>query len=46
MKNNATQIENTLQSMGIETLNAMQVATLDANEKEKDMILLTVFLYW
>ena len=41
MKNNSIQIENTLQSVGIETLNAMQLATLNANEKEKDMILLS-----
>lgn len=27
--------------MGIETLNAMQLATLEANEKGKDMILLS-----
>lgn len=41
MKNNSTQIDNTLRSMGIELLNAMQLATLEANEKEKDIILLS-----
>ncbi|MEI8086654.1 MAG: DEAD/DEAH box helicase [Paludibacter sp.] len=41
MKNNSTQIDNTLRSMGIELLNTMQLATLDANEKEKDIILLS-----
>jgi ATP-dependent RNA helicase DbpA len=41
MKNNSTQIDNTLRSMGIELLNSMQLATFDANEKEKDIILLS-----
>jgi len=41
MQNNSTIIENTLTSMGIETLNAMQLATLAANEKGKDMIMLS-----
>jgi superfamily II DNA/RNA helicase len=41
MKNNSTQIDNTLRSMGIESLNAMQLATLEANEKEQDLILLS-----
>src|ERR1035437_5163021 len=41
MQNNFTTIDNTLRRMGIELLNAMQLATLDANEKEKDIILLS-----
>ncbi|MDP4202398.1 MAG: DEAD/DEAH box helicase [Bacteroidota bacterium] len=41
MNNNSTQIDNTLRSMGIESLNAMQLATLDANETGKDVILLS-----
>jgi superfamily II DNA/RNA helicase len=41
MKNNSIQIDNTLRSMGIESLNAMQLATLQANEKEQDIILLS-----
>ena len=41
MKNNSIQIDNTLRSMGIELLNAMQIATLEANEKEQDIILLS-----
>ncbi|WP_068705172.1 DEAD/DEAH box helicase [Paludibacter jiangxiensis] len=41
MKTNSTQIDNTLRSMGIESLNAMQLATLDANETGKDIILLS-----
>lgn len=41
MKKNSTQIEKTLQNMGIDTLNAMQLATIDANEKGNDMILLS-----
>jgi len=41
MKNNSTQIDNTLRSMGIESLNAMQLATLEATEKDNDIILLS-----
>jgi superfamily II DNA/RNA helicase len=41
MKNNSIQIDNTLRSMGIESLNAMQLGTLNANEKEQDIILLS-----
>jgi len=41
MKNNSFQIDNTLRSMGIESLNAMQLATLEANEKDQDIILLS-----
>jgi superfamily II DNA/RNA helicase len=41
MKNNSNLIDNTLRSMGIELLNAMQLATLEANEKEQDLILLS-----
>jgi len=41
MQNNPTTIDNTLRSMGIEMLNAMQLATLEANEKEQDLILLS-----
>jgi len=41
MKNNSKQIDNTLTNMGIEMLNPMQLATLDANEKDKDIILLS-----
>jgi superfamily II DNA/RNA helicase len=41
MKNNTNQIDNTLRSMGIESLNGMQLATLEANEKEQDLILLS-----
>lgn len=41
MKNYSAQIDNTLRSMGIELLNEMQLATLDANEKNKDIILLS-----
>jgi len=41
MQNNSTTIDNTLRSMGIESLNAMQLATLEANEKNRDIILLS-----
>jgi superfamily II DNA/RNA helicase len=41
MHNNTLLIENTLKSMGIESLNTMQLAALEANEKDKDMILLS-----
>ncbi|NDP20837.1 MAG: DEAD/DEAH box helicase [Paludibacter sp.] len=41
MQNNSTIIDNTLRSMDIELLNAMQLATLEANEKEQDIILLS-----
>jgi superfamily II DNA/RNA helicase len=41
MQTNPQLIENTLKSMGIESLNPMQLAALTANEKEKDMILLS-----
>jgi superfamily II DNA/RNA helicase len=41
MQNNSTTIDNTLRSMSIEQLNAMQLATLGANEKEQDIILLS-----
>lgn len=41
MQNNKTIIDNTLINIGIESLNAMQLATLDANEKEQDIILLS-----
>jgi len=41
MKNNSTQINNTLTSIGIDMLNPMQLAALDANEKDKDIILLS-----
>jgi len=41
MRNNIAQIDNTLKSMGIESLNAMQVATIAADEKDQDIILLS-----
>lgn len=41
MQNNSTLIDNSLRSMGIESLNAMQLATLEANEKVRDIILLS-----
>ena len=41
MQNNTTIIDNTLRSMDIELLNAMQLATIEANEKEQDLILLS-----
>src|ERR1035437_1853924 len=41
MQNNFTTIDNTLRRMGIELLNAMQLATLEANEREQDIILLS-----
>ncbi|MDD2797165.1 MAG: DEAD/DEAH box helicase [Bacteroidales bacterium] len=34
-------IENTLSNMGIESLNAMQLSTLEANKLEKDIVLLS-----
>lgn len=41
MHNNKYTVDNTLRSMGIDLLNAMQLATLEANEKEQDIILLS-----
>ena len=41
MKNNAKLIEITLSNMGIDALNPMQTATLEANQKEQDIILLS-----
>ena len=41
MQNNSTLIDNSLRSMGIESLNAMQLATLEANGKDQDIILLS-----
>jgi len=41
MRNNIVQIDNTLKSVGIESLNAMQVATIAADEKDQDIILLS-----
>lgn len=41
MKNNSSQIDNTLRSTGIESLNAMQLATLEANKNSQDVILLS-----
>ena len=41
MQNNSTFVDNTLKSMGIESLNEMQLATLEANKKEKDIVLLS-----
>ncbi len=41
MKNNSTQVDDTLRRMGINTLNAIQLATLDANLRDKDIILLS-----
>jgi len=41
MQNNSTTIDNSLRSMGIGSLNAMQLATLEANGKEQDIILLS-----
>ena len=41
MKNKSELVANTLKSMDIKELNAMQVATLEANEKNKDIILLS-----
>jgi superfamily II DNA/RNA helicase len=41
MQNNSNTIDNTLRSMGIDLLNAMQLATLEANEKDRDIILLS-----
>lgn len=41
MHTNPLLIENTLQKMAIESLNPMQLAALNANEKEKDLILLS-----
>ncbi|MHB9142009.1 MAG: DEAD/DEAH box helicase, partial [Paludibacter sp.] len=41
MQNNSTLIDSILKNMGIDTLNAMQLATLETNEKAKDMILLS-----
>jgi superfamily II DNA/RNA helicase len=41
MQNNSTIIDNSLRSMGIESLNAMQTATLEADGKDQDIILLS-----
>ncbi|MEI7677027.1 MAG: DEAD/DEAH box helicase [Bacteroidales bacterium] len=41
MQNNSTFVDNTLKCMGIESLNEMQLATLEANQKEKDIVLLS-----
>jgi superfamily II DNA/RNA helicase len=41
MKNTTNQIADTLTKLDIESLNAMQLAALDANEKEQDIILLS-----
>ena len=41
MQNNSTLIDNSLRSMGIESLNAMQSATLEADGKDRDIILLS-----
>jgi Superfamily II DNA and RNA helicases len=41
MKNTTYQIDDMLRRMDIESLNAMQLAALDANEKEQDLILLS-----
>ena len=41
MNNNSTLIDNSLISMNIEALNAMQLATIDANETNRDIVLLS-----
>ena len=41
MKNTTYQIDDTLRKMDIESLNTMQLAALNANEKEQDLILLS-----
>lgn len=41
MQNNSILIDNSLRSMGIESLNPMQLATLEANGKDQDIILLS-----
>ena len=41
MKNTTNQIDDMLRRMDIESLNAMQLAALDASEKEQDLILLS-----
>jgi superfamily II DNA/RNA helicase len=41
MKKNTTIIDKTLENMGIDLLNPMQLATLEANEKKQDLILLS-----
>lgn len=41
MQNNSIFIENTLRNMGIESLNAMQLAALGANEQARDLVLLS-----
>jgi superfamily II DNA/RNA helicase len=41
MQNNSTLIDNSLRSMGIVSLNAMQLATLEADGKDQDIILLS-----
>jgi superfamily II DNA/RNA helicase len=41
MINNSILVDNTLRSMGIESLNAMQLATLEVNAAEKDIVLLS-----
>lgn len=41
MKNNSTLIDHVLKNMNIDALNAMQLALLEANEKNNDLILLS-----
>ena len=41
MQNNSILIDNSLRSMGIESLNAMQLATLEADGNDQDIILLS-----
>lgn len=41
MQNNSQLTDNTLKSMNIEVLNAMQLATIEANDKKQDLILLS-----
>ena len=41
MQNNPVLVKNALDSIGIDTLNPMQLAALSANEMDKDMILLS-----
>ena len=41
MQNNSSLIDNSLRSMGIESLNAMQTATIEADGKDQDIILLS-----
>ena len=41
MNNDQTLIDNTLKSMNIEMLNAMQLATIEANKTDQDIVLLS-----